>query len=101
MVRYPDTLVVTWTGDGSFGTAGNYTAGSTVSKTIEGRAEANGKGNLIRTNDGAQIVYDYMFYSEKQDFQAPFGASADLNSGKWKGTVKHHVNSQVKTRIWL
>lgn len=100
MVRYPDSLVITYREDGTF-TDGDYTVGTAVSHTVDGRAEVNSKGNLIKTNDGAQIMYDYMFYSEKQEFTAPFGALVDLNSGEWTGTVKNHVNSQVKSRIWL
>ncbi len=100
MVRYPDTLVLTYQEDGTF-SSGNYTAGDEVIETIKGRAEANGKGDLIRTEDGAQIIYDYMFYCDKQDFTAPFGSNANLNSGQWTGTVKRHANHQTTAQIWL
>ena len=100
MVRYPDTLVITYQEDGTF-TDGDYTAGSEVEKTIEGRKEANGKGSLIATEDGAQIAYDYVFYSELQEFEAPFNSAANLNDGEWTGKVKRQANSQTKSRIWL
>ncbi len=100
MVRYPDTLVLTWQKDGTF-SSGDYTAGSTVTKTIEGRKEANGKGNLVRTQDGAQIVYDYMFFCERQEFTAPYNSGANLNSGEWTGTLKRQANHQTTTQIWL
>lgn len=100
MVRYPDTLVVTYQEDGAF-TDGNYTAGSEMQKTIKGRKEANAKGSLIATEDGAQIAYDYVFFAEWQEFEVPFNSVANINDGEWVGKVKRHANSQTKSRLWL
>ena len=99
MVRYPHTLTLTWQLDGTF-SEGDYTPGSEVTETVQGRAEPNGKGGFIRTEDGAQVVYDYTFYSDKQTFQAPYGAMASLDTG-WSGTVKRQANHQTGTQIWL
>ncbi len=100
MVRYPDTLVLNWQQDGTF-SSGNYTSGLSVTKVVAGRKEANGKGVLVSTEDGKQIVYDYMFYCKKQDFTAPFNAVAVINAGEWTGTVKRHANHQTGGQIWL
>ncbi len=100
MVRYPDELVLTWQKDGSY-VSGHYVAGDETTETIKGRAEPNGKGQLITTEDGAQIVYDFTFYCDLQAFTAPFGAAANLNTGQWTGTVKRQANHQTGTQIWL
>lgn len=103
MVRHPHTLVLSWKEEGTF-SGGDYSPGTAASQTIEGRAEANGKGNLIRTEDGAQIVYDWTFHCRPADFDAPFGADAELKQGSatfWKGKLKRQANAQKHTRIWL
>ncbi len=104
MVRYPHTLAISWTGEGSFNEdTGNYDPGESVSLTLKGRAEANGKGNLIRTEDGAQIVYDWTFYFEPITENIPFGAAATLTheTGTYNGTVKRADVAQVSARLWL
>lgn len=104
MVRYPHTLAVSWQTDGGFNDdTGNYEPGESETLTIGGRAEANGKGNLIRTEDGAQIVYDWTFYFEPIEKEIPFGAEATLthDTGVYKGTVKRADVAQVSARLWL
>ena len=99
MVRYPHTLTLTWQLAGAF-SEGDYTPGSEVTETVEGRAEQNGKALFIRTEDGATIIYEYAFYADRQNFQAPYGATATLDTG-WSGTVKGQANHQTGTQIWL
>lgn len=102
MVRYPHTLIVTYKGETTF-VDGMPVAGSDVEKTITGRAEANGQGNMVRTEDGAQIVYNWSFYSLPTD-EVPYGATAELKEGTdtlWTGTVKRHAPGQKTSQIWL
>lgn len=104
MVRYPHTLEVSYREEGSFNEAGDYTVGTAVSVSIEGRAEANGKGNLVRLEDGSQIVYDWMFYAEHMDDRIPYNADAELKEGDtsfWTGNVKRMAKRQRGTQIWL
>ncbi len=104
MVRYPHILEVSWKTETTFDATGLPIEGTAVSHDIEGRAEANGKGNLVRTEDGAQIVYDWTYFCDRQAFEAPFGAEATLKedgTAVWSGTVKRHANWQKGTQIWL
>ncbi len=103
MVRHPNILTVNWELPGDFNSTGHWVPGTTVSHDIEGRAEANGKGNLVRTDDGAQIVYDWSFYTGPIDIDIPYGAEAELvhNTGTWEGTVKRAAVNQKGTQIWL
>lgn len=95
-------MTLQWTATGTFA-SGHYQPGTTVTHEIEGRAEANGKGSLVRTDDGAQIVYDWSFYSGPIDIDLPHGAKATLlhNTGKWIGTLKRAAANQKGTQIWL
>ncbi len=105
MVRYPHTLTISYRSEGSYDdSTGDFTAGTEVQEIVTGRAEANGKGSLIRTEDGAQIVYDWQFYAKRQDFEAPFNSKAVLKKGSdtiWEGTVKRHAPHQTGAQIWL
>jgi len=103
MVRYPHTLTVEWDTTGDFNASGHWEPGTAVSHDIEGRAEANGKGNLVRTDDGAQIVYDWSFYTGTITIDIPHGAEATLvhNTGTWEGTVKRAAVNQKGVQIWL
>jgi len=102
MDRYPHTLAVSWTEEGTF-VDGEYTPGDAKELTLEGRAEANGRGNLIRTDDGAQIVYAWVFYLTPTDENIPMGAEATLTheTGTWSGTVKRLGVNQRGAQIWL
>jgi hypothetical protein len=103
-VRYPHILTVSWNEPTTFDSHGMPVAGDSVSHTIRGRAEANGKGSLVRTDDGAQIVYDWSFFSLPVSFQVPFGAKVVLSEGEktiWEGTVKRQASGQKTSQIWL
>jgi len=104
VVRYPHILDVTWQEDGRFsGTTGDYVEGEEYSVSIKGRAEANGKGNLVRLTDGSQIVYDYTFFCEPQE-EVKFGSEAILKEGgevKYAGTIKRMASAQKHCQIWI
>jgi hypothetical protein len=104
VVRYPHTLELTWQEDGRFSaTTGDFVEGEEHTETIEGRAEANGKGSLVGLQDGSQIVYNYTFYCQPQD-EVPFGAKAELYDGttlRHTGTVKRMASAQKHCLIWL
>ncbi len=104
MERYPHTLTVSWKTDTTFDGSGMPVEGTAVSHDIEGRGEANGKGNMIRTEDGMQIVYDWTYFCQRQEFEAPFNAEATLyedGTAVWSGTIKRQANRQKGTEIWL
>ncbi len=103
MDRYPHTLALNWTTDGDFDGTGDYVPGETTEVEIEGRAEANGKGNLVRAEDGSQILYAWEFFFQPVDTDIPFGAAATLTheTGTWTGTVKRAAVNQKGARIWL
>lgn len=99
--RHPDTLSITYRKPGTYDTDGDFTPGIEVTQLIKGRAEANGQGSMIRTPDGAQIVYSWTFWCKPQKFEAPHGSVAVLNYGAWAGTVKRQSNAQLHTQIWM
>ena len=104
MVRYPHTLIVKWQTEGGFDDDGNYQSGTAVEKSIEGRADVAGSGSLVSMEDGSQVSYGWDFFTQVQEFEAPFNAQAELKEGDvtlWKGTVKRFANQQKHTRIWL
>lgn len=103
MVRYPHTLLVNWTGEGDFDGTGEYVPGESTELEIQGRAEANGKGNLVRAEDGSQIVYAWTFYCHPPETDIPFGAEATLTheTGTWKGTIQRLAVNQKGAQIWL
>lgn len=100
MVRYPDILTVSYLSEGTYDGTGDYVVGDTITETVQGRAEPNGKGAQVMLADGAMIVYSYLFYSEVQHFEAPFNSEVTLSNG-WTGTVKRQANNQKSTLIWL
>lgn len=100
--RYPDRLTINYRLAGSFSeNTGDFIQGTSVSHTINGRAEPNGSGLMITLVNGLKYVYNYLFIAKKQTFISPMNADAYLNSGEWEGEVKRHVNDQTGTRIWL
>lgn len=104
MVRYPHILDIEYQQEGYFDGTGDYHSGTAVEVSIKGRAEANGKGNLVRLNDGSQIVYSWMFFSGPEDEDIPYNAKAELkedNETIWEGTVKGIAKRQRGTQIWL
>lgn len=99
--RYPDTAVIKWKADPTQDDAtGNWNQGSTITKTIKGRADVNGTGSMIDLADGTQVVCNYIFVTTIQGFTAPFDAEIIINS-TIKGKVIRHANSQTGARIWL
>ncbi len=103
MKRYPHTLSLAWTTDGEFNATGEYVPGTATAVALTGRAEANGKGNLVRADDGSQIVYAWEFIFEALNKEIPFGVEATLTheTGTWKGTVKRAAVNQKGAKVWL
>ena len=103
MVRYPHILQVAWRTETTFNATGMPIAGTGAATAITGRAEANGRGNLVRLDDGAQIVYDWSFFCRPVS-EVPYGADATLYEGTaviWEGTIKRHARGQKHSQIWL
>jgi hypothetical protein len=102
VARYPHTVVITYKEDGTY-TDGDYTAGATVTKTISGRAEPDGKGSLVTLNDGSQIAYTWKFYCQALAYRMPYDAMVVLtaNNETWTGTLKGQSNNQINTILWL
>jgi len=68
------------------------------------RAEANGSGKYVASEDGANIVYSWQLFADLGTERIPFGTSVDIFKGEEKfatGTVKLFVEDQKKCRIWL
>lgn len=104
--RYPHTLDLTWQEDGRFSaTSGDYVQGTAQTDTLTGRAEANGKGAMVRLADGSQVVYDWAFYCQPTSVAVDHNTEAVLYNAAgdqvWSGTVKRLVSAQLHAQIWL
>ncbi len=100
MEQYPDTIILTVKGAPTQGTGGIYSAGTTTTYTLKGRAEPNGAGRTISGPDGNQVSYTFTFYLPAMTTVIPYG-SAYLLNGSIAGTVKGASNGQFNSRLWL
>lgn len=102
VARYPHKLVVTYKQDGTYSN-GDYTVGATITKTLTGRAEPDGKGSMITLPDGKQIAYTWKFFCSPLAYKIPYDAVVVLtaNSETWQGNLKGQSNNQTNTILWM
>lgn len=105
MVQYPDSIVIMVNPD-PIEVNGVYTAatGTPTAYTFSCRAEVNGSGKKIISEDGTQIDYLFDVYMPAMVAVIPRGADyvlTCLNNGVMKGTVKRASNGQLNSRLWL
>ena len=104
MVQYPDNIVITTSASASQNASGIWTAGATGSYSLDCRAEANGTGKRVSSDDGALIDYSFSVFlpvmttviARDSDF-----VLTALSNGTITGKVKRAANGQLNSRIWL
>jgi hypothetical protein len=104
MVRYPDTIAITVAASGSQNASGIWVAGASGYYSLDCRAEVNGSGKKIASDDGSLIDYAFDVYLPAMTTVIPAGASfslAALNNGTIRGKVKRASNGQLNSRLWL
>lgn len=105
MVQYPDSIVITVKPDPTE-VNGVYTAatGASTTYTFSCRAEVNGSGRKIISDDGSQTDYLFDVYMPITTVVIPRGADyvlTSLNNGVTKGVIKRASNGQLNSRLWL
>ena len=104
MVQYPDNIVITTSASGSQNASGVWTAGATGSYSLDCRAEVNGTGKRIVSDDGALIDYSFQVFLPVMTTVIPPGSDfvlSALSNGTITGKVKRSSNGQLNSRIWL
>lgn len=67
------------------------------------RAEPNGSGKLVITEDGSDLVYSWLVFTKVID-RLPFGTPVKVYDGNElfvTGTIKKFSKDQKHCRIWL
>ena len=104
MEQYPDSIVITTAASGSQNASGVWTAGATGSYSFDCRAEVNGTGKRIPSNDGALIDYSFLVFLPVMTTIIP--PESDyvltlLSNSTITGKVKRAFNGQLNSRLWL
>jgi len=101
--QYPHTIVVS-----SFEPVkdenGDYvTAEPTVIHSGKCRAEPNGKGEVLRGDNGSEINYSFTVYMPKTDIVFTYNSDVKIEIGNKliSGRVKRHSNGQLNSRVWV
>lgn len=79
-------------------------ANTAADKLINCRAEPNGSAQTIVAEDGANIRYSYMVYTDKETEKIPFGVKIQVFSGLdllISGKVLAFSKDQKHCRIWV
>ena len=104
MVQYPDNIVITTSASASQNASGIWTSGATGSYSLDCRAEVNGTGKRIPSDDGALIDYSFQVFLPVMTTVIPPGSDfvlTALSNGAITGKVKRSSNGQLNSRLWL
>lgn len=85
---------------------GDWIVSDVVSELIEigCRAEPNGTGQMINTEDGVTLMYSWTVFLGIETLRIPFGTEVKLFEGSEEvssGTVKRFSRDQKHCRLWL
>lgn len=104
MNQYPDSIVITTAASGFQNASGVWTTGATGTLTYDCRAEVNGTGRKIVSDDGALIDYSFQVFMPVMTTVIPRGSGfvlTALSNGTISGKVKCASNGQLNSRLWL
>jgi hypothetical protein len=103
--QYPHTLILTAVEDTPMDGNGNWITGHEVSISLKGRAEPNSKGQMIASQDGTQVLFDWMVYMPLPADEITPGTRIVLKDEDGnqfgEGTIKRYSRGQMNARIWL
>ena len=83
---------------------GEWVFGTSSPVVLECRAEPNGSGTIKESASGQLVVYSYLVYLGKLEYEIPFGTKCKVvypSSKEVEMTVLRHENGQLNSRIWL
>jgi hypothetical protein len=104
MTQYPDSIAITISASASQNASGVWTAGASAGFTSNCRAEVNGEGRQIASDDGELMDYSFEVYMPPKTTIIPRDADyvlTTLVNGVLTGKVKRASNGQLNSRIWL
>lgn len=101
--QYPDSVNLSWTGEHTRNDDGDPVAGVAVNFQSECRAEPNGRGQSVTSDDGTVIVPNYTVYMPATDTIIPAGASGMITkAGKQiDAIVKRYEPGSFNSRLWV
>lgn len=73
-------------------------------REVECKAEPNGTGKMVQGEDGVQVIYSWLIFTDSELEKLGFGQEIKVYSGTEliaSGIVKLHSRSRMNTRIWL
>lgn len=79
-------------------------AASTVDVTVECRAEPNGSGRKVSSQDGSEVVYSWTVYAGPETAIIPFGTKLQLFKDGVKfgeGTLKLFSAATLNVKIYV
>jgi hypothetical protein len=101
MKQYPHSVTFNWNSPATQDEErGNMVPGEAHTITSDCRAEPNGGGRTIPSQDGTLINYSYILYLPIRQF-IPAGSKAVLSIVDKELTVKSSHVGFFNTRIWL
>ena len=104
VTQYPHTIKISVVADPYQDDDGNWIQGG-LSEIHSGecRAEPNGKGDVIRGNDGSELSFAFNVFMPKLDKDIPANAEVEINieNKLVTGQVKRHHPGQLNSRIWV
>lgn len=102
--QYPHTIKITVLSKPVQDDDGNWLSGElTEIHSGECRAEPNGKGEVIRGEDGSELSFAFNVFMPRMEIDIPVNAHVEITIGKKlvTGKVKRHYNGQLNSRIWV
>jgi hypothetical protein len=104
MTQYPDSIAITVSASSWQNASGIWTAGASAGYTFHCRAEVNGMGRQIASDDGELMDYSFEVYMPATTTIIPRDSDyvlTTLLNGVLSGKVKRASNGQLNSRIWL
>jgi hypothetical protein len=103
VVQYPHTLHAVSTSSSLDGN-GDWTENTHTTVEQPCRAEANSKGDTVKTVDGESANYDWDVFLPSSASDVVPGTHVELRNGETAfstGIVKRFVRGQFNCRLWL
>lgn len=102
--QYPHILTIRSAAEPVQDANGDYQQGEPV-EIFRGecRAEPNGKGEVLRGDDGNEINFSFTVFMPKTSVSIPANSEADISieNKLVAGRVKRHHPGQLNSRIWV
>ncbi len=102
--QYPHNIIIKAVREPAKDESGNFIPGGLVPiHDGECRAEPNGKGEVLRGEDGSELNFAFNVFLPKMSFEVPVNAEVEIaiENKLVTGHVKRHHNGQLNSRLWV